>query len=67
MVYMKAVMKEKISFFLYLCKMMAITYAYCGNNFMIYVSQTSILYFLNVYTAVCLLYLSKMGRRKKEQ
>ena len=38
---------------------------YCGNHFMIYVSQIIKLYTLNSYTAVCQLYLNKAGRKKK--
>ena len=38
---------------------------YCDNYFMTYVSQIFMLYILNLYNAVCQLYLNKTGREKK--
>ena len=39
---------------------------YCDNHFMMYVSQIIMLCTLNLYSAVCQLYLNKAGRKKKE-
>ena len=39
---------------------------YCGNHFMVYVSQIIMLYTLNLYSAECQLYLNKTRRKKKE-
>ena len=39
---------------------------YCDNYFMTYVSQIFMLYILNLYNAVCQLYLNKTGREKKK-
>ena len=38
--------------------------SYCGNNFMIYVSQIILLFVLKFYSAVCQLHLNRTGRRK---
>ena len=58
--------KEKVflsfSFILYLCEVMDV---HCGDHFMMYVSQIMILYTLNLYSAICQLYLNKTGRRRK--
>ena len=37
---------------------------YCGNHFTIYVSQITILYFLNLYSVAYQLYLSKDKKMK---
>ena len=37
---------------------------YCDNHFMMYVSQITVLYTLNLYSAVCQLYLNKTEREK---
>ena len=37
---------------------------YHGNHFMMYVTQVVILYTLNLYSAVCQLYLSKTEKNK---
>ena len=44
--------------------MMDVHETYCGNNFMMYVSQSIMLCTLNLYSAVCQLYLNKTGRKK---
>ena len=44
--------------------MMAIHQAYHGHHFMMYVSQIIMPHTLNLYSAVCQLYLSKTGRKK---
>ena len=36
---------------------------YCGNHFMMDVSQINVLYTLNLYNPVCQLYLNKTGRK----
>ena len=36
---------------------------YCGNRFMMDVSQINVLYTLNLYNPVCQLYFNKTGRR----
>lgn len=36
---------------------------YCGNNFTVYVSQTIILYTLNLYSSICQLLLNKQGKK----
>ena len=38
---------------------------YCGNNFMMYVSQIIMLCNLSLYSAVCQLYLNKTGRKSE--
>ena len=53
-----------ISLILYLHEMMDVNYTYCDNNFMMYVSQITMLYNLNLYKAVCQLHLNKTGRKK---
>ena len=42
---------------------MDVHWTYCGHHFMAYVSQIIILCTLNLYSAVCQLYLSKTGRK----
>ena len=37
---------------------------YCKNHFMMYVNEITVLYSLNLNSAVCQLYLSKTGRNK---
>ena len=37
-----------------------------GNYFTVYVSQTIILYILNLYSEVCQLYLNKTGGKSKK-
>ena len=49
---------------LYLSEMMDVHQTYCRNNFMMYVSQIIMLHNLNLYSAVCQLYLNKTGRKK---
>ena len=44
--------------------MMDVHQTYCRNNFMMYVSQIIMLHNLNLYSAVCQLYLNKTGRKK---
>ena len=44
--------------------MMNVHCTYCGHHFMMYVSQIIMLYTLNLYSAVCQLYLKKTGRKK---
>ena len=39
---------------------------YCGNHFMMCVSQIIILYILNLYSVICQLYLNKTGRKNGE-
>ena len=34
---------------------------YCGNHFMMYVSQIIMLYMVNIYSAICQMYLNKIG------
>ena len=36
---------------------------YCDNHFMMYMSQITMLYTLNLYSAVCKLYLNKTGKK----
>ena len=38
---------------------------YCDNHFMRDVNQISMLYTLNLYSAVCQFYLSNTGRKRK--
>jgi len=40
-------------------------FTYCDNHFMMYISQTIMLYFLNLYHAVYQLYLNKTRRKNK--
>ena len=40
---------------------------YCGNHFMMYVSQIIILYTLNLHSAICQLYLNKPKGKKLEK
>ena len=40
---------------------------HCDNHFMIHVSQIIMLYTLNLYNALCQLYLNKTGKRKKKK
>ena len=51
------------SFILYLCEMMNIHKTYY-NLFMMYISQIIMLYALNLYSAICQLYLNKTRRKK---
>ena len=46
--------------------MMDVHQTYCENHFMKYVSQISILYTLNLYSAVWQLHLNKTGKKKKK-
>ena len=39
--------------------------ASCGHHFMMHVSHIITLYTLNLYSAICQLYLDKTGRKKK--
>ena len=34
---------------------------YCGNHFMMHVSQIIMLYMVNIYSAICQMYLNKIG------
>lgn len=46
-----------------LCEVMDVNKIYCGNHFAIYVSQIMMLHALNLYSAICQLYLNKtMGK-----
>ena len=45
--------------------MMDIHSTYCGHHEMMYVSQTIMLYNLNLFIAVCQLYPNKTERRRK--
>lgn len=62
--------KENVIFFhfvsMFLYEMVDAEQIYCDNHFMIFVSQI-MLYTLNLYTVVCQLHLSKIGRKKKKQ
>ena len=51
---------------MFLYEMVDAEQIYCDNHFMIFVSQI-MLYTLNLYTVVCQLHLSKIGRKKKKQ
>lgn len=44
--------------------MMDCNYTYRGNHFTIYANQIIILYILNLYSAVCPLYLNKIGEKE---
>ena len=60
--------KEKvfsISLIVYLCEMMDVHYIYCGNYFMMYVSQIIMWHTLNLYSVVCQLFLNETGRKKR--
>lgn len=48
---------------IYVCEMIDIQQTYCGNHFVMDVSQIMVLYTLNVYPVVCHLHLKKTGRR----
>ena len=37
----------------------------CDHHFVMYISQIIMLYTVNLYNAVCQLYLNKIGRKKK--
>ena len=39
-------------------------FIYCGNHFIIYVSQVIMLHTLNLHSAICQLYLNKTERKK---
>ena len=56
---------EKIFSFPLLClyKMTDVHWTYCGNHFLMYLSQIIMLYIINLYSAVCQLYL-KTERKK---
>ena len=54
------------TFNFYLYQMMDVHYIYYGNHFMMYVSQIIMLYTLNLYRAVCQLYLNKTVRKKRK-
>ena len=60
--------KKNVTFFhfvsIYLYEMVDVEQIYCDNHFMIFVSQIIMLYTLNLYTVVCQLHLSKIGRKK---
>ena len=43
--------------------MMDVNQIYCGSHVTIYVSQIIMLYTLNIYSAVCKLYLNKTGKK----
>lgn len=43
--------------------MKGVNKTYCGNQFMIYVSHTIMVYILNLYTDVCQLFLNKTGKK----
>ena len=49
---------------MFLYEMVDAEQIYCDNHFMIFVSQI-MLYTLNLYTVVCQLHLSRIGRKKK--
>ena len=38
------------------CKEKIILFFYCGNHFMMYISQIIVLYTLNLYSVICQLY-----------
>ena len=42
---------------------MDVNLSYYGNQFMMYVSQMSMLYTLNLYSDVCQLFLNKTGKK----
>ena len=48
-------------------EMMDVPLTYCGHHFMMCISQIIMLYTLNLYSAVCQLYLNKIGRKKFEK
>ena len=50
---------------MFLYEMVDAEQIYCDNHFMIFVSQI-MLYTLNLYTVVCQLHLSKIGKKKKK-
>ena len=56
-----------ISLILFLHERVNVRGMHCGNNFMMCVNQIIMLYLLNLYTAVCQLYLNKIGRKKRIQ
>ena len=55
--------KELFAFTLGLDEMMDVHDIHCGH-FIMYVSQISMLYNLNLYSAICQLSLNKTGRKK---
>ena len=57
---------EKIFSFPLLClyKMTDVHWTYCGNHFLMYLSQIIMLYIINLYSAVCQWYLNKTRRKK---
>ena len=56
--------KFSISLILYLYEMAGIHETYCDNHFMMYVSQFIMLSTLNLYIAVCQLYLKLKEKTK---
>ena len=48
---------------LYLCEMTDVHYIYCGDHFMMCVSQIFMLRTLDLYSAVCQLHLNKTRRK----
>lgn len=58
--------KEKY-FVLYLYEMMDDRLTYCGNHFIRYINQTTMLYALNLHSDVCQLFLSKTGEKVSNQ
>ena len=59
--------KEKFFFLLYLYEMMNVHWIYCGNYFLMYVSQMIMLFTLTLYSAICQLYLNKTGKKEKKK
>ena len=53
-----------IALILYLFERVDVHYTHCGKHSMMYVSQIIKLYTLNLYSAVCQLYLNKPWRKK---
>ena len=57
--------KNMFSLILYLSELMSIHWTSCGHRSMTYVSQVMMRHTLNLYSAVCQLYLNKAGRKNK--
>ena len=47
--------------------MMDVQQTNCDNHIMMYVSQFIMVYLLNLYSAICQIFLNNTGRKKKER
>lgn len=54
---------RKKTYFFELQEVIDVNKTYCGNNFPIYVNQAIMLNILNLYRAVCRLYLNKTEKK----